>query len=134
MQSSGGGDEEIVQGINVTPLVDITLVLLIIFMVTATFVTEQGLKITLPKATTQESPPTPALTVTLAKDGQLRLMKLTVDLAGLRANLEREAKLNPNVKVLINADKDLTYGQVGEVLDAVKSAGIQRCALAFERK
>jgi biopolymer transport protein ExbD len=131
---SGGSDDDLVQGINVTPLVDITLVLLIIFMVTATFVTEQGLKITLPKAATAEMPPTPALTVTVAKDGQMRLMKLTVDLAGLKANLENEARLNPNVKVLIKADKDLTYGQVAEVLDTVKSAGIERCALAMEHK
>jgi len=134
MQSGGGGDEDLVQGINVTPLVDITLVLLIIFMVTATFVTEQGLKITLPKAATQEAPPTPALTVTMAKDGQMRLMKLSVDLAGLRANLQHEAELNPNVKVLVKADKDLSYGQVAAVLDTVKAAGIQRCALAMERQ
>ncbi|HTA17528.1 MAG TPA: biopolymer transporter ExbD, partial [bacterium] len=85
---SGGSDDELVQGINVTPLVDITLVLLIIFMVTATFVTEQGLKVTLPKAATAEMPPTPALTVTVGKGGQMRLMKLTVDMAGLKANLE----------------------------------------------
>ncbi|HXC62906.1 MAG TPA: biopolymer transporter ExbD, partial [bacterium] len=84
------GDDDLVQGINVTPLVDITLVLLIIFMVTATFVTEQGLKVTLPKAATQEASPTPALTVTVAAGGQLRLMKLDVDLQSLRADLAHE--------------------------------------------
>ena len=131
---SGGSDDDIVQGINVTPLVDITLVLLIIFMVTATFVTEQGLKVTLPKAATAEMPPTPALTVTVGKGGQMRLMKLTVDMAGLKANLENEVKLDPNVKVLIKADKDLTYGEVAAVLDTVKSAGVDRCALAMDRQ
>ena len=131
---SSGADDDVVQGINVTPLVDITLVLLIIFMVTATFVTEQGLKVTLPKAATQEAPPTPALTVTVGKNGDMRLMKLTVDLAGLRSNLEREARINPNVKVLVKADKDLTYGQVAAVLDTVKASGIVRCALAMEHK
>jgi biopolymer transport protein ExbD len=133
MQSSGS-DDDLVQGINVTPLVDITLVLLIIFMVTATFVTEQGLKVTLPKAATEETPPTPALTVTVGKGGAMRLMKLTVDMAGLKDNLANEARLNPNVKVLIKADKDIPYGQVAAVLDTVKSAGIQRCALAMERQ
>jgi biopolymer transport protein ExbD len=136
---SGSGEDDVVQGINVTPLVDITLVLLVIFMVTATFVTEQGLKITLPKAATQEAPPTPALTITVGKGStkgtvSLRLMKLTVDLAGLRANLEHEATLNPNVKVVIKADKDLAYGQVAEILDTVKLSGISRCALILERK
>jgi biopolymer transport protein ExbD len=131
MQSSVG-DEDLVQGINVTPLVDITLVLLIIFMVTATFVTEQGLKVTLPKAATQEASPTPALTVTLAAGGRLRLMKLDVDIQSLRADLFHEVSLNPDVKVLLKADKDLTYGQVAAVLDAIKLAGVKRCALAMD--
>jgi biopolymer transport protein ExbD len=126
------GDDDLVQGINVTPLVDITLVLLIIFMVTATFVTEQGLKVTLPKAATQEASPTPALTVTVAAGGQLRLMKLDVDLQSLRADLAHEVGLNPDVKVLLKADKDLPYGQVAAVLDAIKLAGVKRCALAMD--
>jgi biopolymer transport protein ExbD len=128
------GDEDLVTGINVTPLVDITLVLLIIFMVTATFVTEQGLKVDLPKAATTEASPTPALTVTLGADGRLRLMKLDVDLAGLRANLEHEVKLNPAVKVLFKAHKDLSYEKVAGVLDCIKASGVKRVALAMERR
>jgi len=126
------GDDDLVRGINVTPLVDITLVLLIIFMVTATFVTEQGLKVTLPKAATQEASPTPALTVTVAAGGRLRLMKMDVDLQSLRADLAHEVQINPDVKVLLKADKDLPYGQVAAVLDAIKSAGVKRCALAMD--
>jgi biopolymer transport protein ExbD len=131
MQNSYG-DDDLVQGINVTPLVDITLVLLIIFMVTATFVTEQGLKVTLPKAATQEASPTPALTVTVASGGRLRLMKMDVDMVSLRADLAHEVGLNPDVKVLLKADKDLPYGQVAAVLDAIKLAGVKRCALAMD--
>jgi biopolymer transport protein ExbD len=131
---SGGDDGDLVTGINVTPMVDITLVLLIIFMVTATFVTEQGLQVNLPKAQTREAAPTPALTITLGKSGELRLTKLEVDLAGLRANLAREAQINPNVKVLVRAHKDLPYERVAEVLDAVKSSGVQKAALAMDRK
>jgi len=126
------GEDDLVQGINVTPLVDITLVLLIIFMVTATFVTEQGLKVTLPKAATQEASPTPALTITVGSGGQLRLMKMDVDLQSLRADLVHEVGLNPDVKVLLKADKDLPYGQVAAVLDAIKLAGVKRCALAMD--
>lgn len=131
---SGGDDGDLVTGINVTPLVDITLVLLIIFMVTATFVTEQGLQVQLPKVQTREVAPTPALTITLGKDGAMRLMKLDVDKAGLRANLAHEAQLNPNVKVLLRAHKDLPYERVAEVLDIIKLAGIQKAALAMDRK
>jgi biopolymer transport protein ExbD len=88
----------------------------------------------LPKAATAEAAPTPALTITLGADGRLRLMKLDVDMAGLRSNLEHEAKVNPAVKVLLRADKDLPYGQVAAVLDMVKAAGVKRCALAMERR
>ena len=131
---SGSEDGDLVTGINVTPLVDITLVLLIIFMVTATFVTEQGLQVNLPKVQARETAPTPALTITLGKDGGLRLMKLDVDVAGLRANLAREVQINPNIKVLVRAHKDLPYERVAEVLDAVKLAGVQKAALAMDRK
>ena len=134
MQSGGGEDDGIVSGINVTPLVDITLVLLIIFMVTATFVSEQGLKVQLPKISTQEAAPTPALTVAMDKAGNLVLMKKKVTLDELRSELARETRLDPNVKVLLKAQKDLSYESVAMVLDAMKLAGVSKVALAMERK
>jgi biopolymer transport protein ExbD len=134
MQSGGGDDDGIVSGINVTPLVDITLVLLIIFMVTANFVSEQGLKVQLPKISTQEAAPTPALTVAMDKLGDLVLMKKKVTLDELRNELARETRLDPNVKVLLKAQKDLTYEQVAQVLDVMKLAGVAKVALAMERK
>lgn len=133
MQMSGG-DEDLVQGINVTPLVDITLVLLIIFMVTASFVSEQGLQITLPKVATQENAPTPAITVSLDAKGDLRIMKKDTDLEGLRRQMEIEGRLNPAVKVLVKVDKAATYEQVAKVLDAIKLGGINKVALAMDRK
>ena len=134
MQSGGGEDDGIVSGINVTPLVDITLVLLIIFMVTANFVSEQGLKVQLPKISSQETAPTPALTVAMDKAGNLVLMKKKVTLDELRSELTRETRLDPNVKVLLKAQKDLTYESVAAVLDAMKLAGVAKVALAMERK
>lgn len=132
MQS--GEPDDLVQGINVTPLVDITLVLLIVFMVTATFVNEQGLQVTLPKVATQENAPTPAITVSVGSKGELRIMKKDVDLAGLRAQMAIEAQSNPAVKVLVKAHKDLPYEQLAAVLDAIKLAGINKVALAMDRK
>ena len=131
---SGGDDSDLVTGINVTPLVDITLVLLIIFMVTATFVSEQGLQVSLPKVATQENAPTPAITVTLGPKGELKIMKKDADLEGLRRQMEVEARLNPAVKVLVKAHKDLSYERVAAVLDAIKLAGVQKVALAMDRK
>lgn len=125
--------EGLVTGINVTPMVDIALVLLIIFMVTASFVTDAGLKVNLPKARTTEAYATASLTVTMNEEGGLYLMKDAVDRRGLKASLEREAKINPGVRVTIAADRKLDYGRVIEVLDLVKQAGVKRVALASER-
>lgn len=131
---SGGDDNDLVTGINVTPLVDITLVLLIIFMVTATFVSEQGLQVNLPKVATQENAPTPAITVTIGANGELRIMKKDTDLDGLTKQMAIESGLNPAVKVLVKAHKDLTYEKVAAVLDAIKLGGVQKVALAMDRK
>lgn len=130
---AGGGDDDLVQGINVTPLVDIMLVLLVVFMVTATFVSEQGLQVDLPRVATRENAPTPALTVSLGSKGELRLMRQDTDLDGLRRQMEVEARLNPAVKVLLKAHKDVSYEQVARVLDAIKLGGVNKVALAMDR-
>jgi biopolymer transport protein ExbD len=131
---NGGEDAAVVSGINVTPLVDVTLVLLIIFMVTATFVSEQGLQVKLPKVVTRENAPQPAITVALDRNGQLRLMKQDVTLAELQTRMANEVRLDRGVKVIFKADSALTYFQVAEVLDALKQTGIRQVALAMDRK
>jgi biopolymer transport protein ExbD len=131
---SGSDDNDLVTGINVTPMVDITLVLLIIFMVTATFVSEQGLQVNLPKVATQENAPTPAITVTLGAKGELKIMKKDTDLDGLRKQMEIESRLNPAVKILLKVDKDQSYEKLAAVLDAIKLGGVQKVALAMDRK
>jgi biopolymer transport protein ExbD len=127
-------EQMIVSGINVTPLVDITLVLLIIFMVTATFVSERAMEVNLPKSASKENAPTPALTVTLGKDGTLKLMRKNVSLEELRVALAKEVRIYPDEKVLMKAEKDLPYYKVAEVLEAIKLAGVRKVALAMERK
>lgn len=123
----------VVTGINVTPLVDIMLVLLIVFMVTAHFVQDSGLKINLPKAATTEAAVTASLTVSLDEKGTIHLLDNEVDLNGLKANLEREAKINPGVRVTVAADQDLPYRTIVGVLDLIKQAGVTRVALAAEK-
>jgi len=123
----------VVTGINVTPLVDIMLVLLIIFMVTAHFVSDSGIKINLPNAATAEASSMPALTISLDKEGQIHLMENRVDLNGLKSNLTREAKINPGVRVTLAADRKLSYDKIVTVLDIIKQAGVTRVALAAEK-
>lgn len=127
-------DNELVTGINVTPMVDITLVLLIIFMVTASFVSEQALQVSLPKVERQEKAPHPALTVSLGKDGELKFNHEDLDLEGLKKQMAVESGLNPDVKVILKADKDITYEKLAAVLDAIKLGGVQKIALAMDRK
>jgi biopolymer transport protein ExbD len=123
----------VVTGINVTPLVDIMLVLLIIFMVTAKLTSEAAMKVNLPKAATAQTAPTPALMVTLDGKGGLRLGEDATDLDSLQAQLKREADRDPSVRVTLAADGGLPYRQVVAALDAVKRAGVTRVALAAER-
>jgi biopolymer transport protein ExbD len=131
--ASENNDDGVVTGINVTPMVDVMLVLLIIFMVTTQFVSESGLKINLPKADTEDASPTASLKVSVNQQGELFLMEEPVDLNGLKANLEREVGLNPGVRVTVAADGQVAYEQVIGVLDAVKQSGVTKVALASEQ-
>jgi biopolymer transport protein ExbD len=130
----GGSDRNLVTGINVTPLVDITLVLLIIFMVTATFVSEQALQVHLPKVVKEEKAPQPALVVTLGSKGELKFNQKNIDLGGLTQQMTVETSVSPEVKVILKADKSIPYEQLAQVLDAIKLGGVQKVALAMDRK
>jgi biopolymer transport protein ExbD len=127
-------DSNLVTGINVTPLVDITLVLLIIFMVTATFVSEQALQVHLPKILKEEKAPQPALTVTLGSKGELKFNRQDIDLPRLTQQMAVETSVNPEVQVILKADKDIPYEKLAQVLDAIKVGGVQKVALAMDRK
>ena len=130
----GGGEGDTVTGINVTPMVDIMLVLLIIFMVTSTFVTEQAFKVSLPKVASKENSPTPAITVSLGAKGEIHVMKKATDLDGLRRQMETELVADPGLKVVVKADQGLEYAKLAGVLDAIKFAGVQKVGLSMDRK
>ncbi len=123
----------VVTGINVTPLVDIMLVILIVFMITAQFASDSGIKINVPKAATTEASTTSALTVSLDSKGQIRLMDNEADINGLKSNLSREAKINPDIRVTLVADGSLSYNQIVTVLDTIKQSGVTRVSLATEK-
>ena len=119
--------------INVTPMVDITLVLLIIFMVTATFVSDSGIKVRLPKAASSEASGAASIKVSMGAKGELVLMKDRVSKEALKAALERAVRANPGIRVVVAADRGISYGLVVEILDLVKKAGVTRVGLATER-
>lgn len=127
--SSGGGDEDgMVQGINVTPLVDITLVLLIIFMVTAKLIVSQSLPLDLPKAASGQDVQQ-IFGVELHANGDLIVdgKKVANDDAVFALAKEAQAK-NPELRAVIRADTSVQHGRVIRVLDLLKQGGVSKIA------
>ncbi|MCC6765232.1 MAG: protein TolR [Deltaproteobacteria bacterium] len=128
-RGSGGGS---IAQINVTPLVDVMLVLLVIFMVTAPII-QQGVSVDLPKTraaglNSQEDP----LVVGLTKDGTVYLNDNQIALAELRAKLAAVGQARPDRAVLLRADRSVPYGDVVGVIAAIKEAGIGKLGMVTE--
>jgi biopolymer transport protein ExbD len=126
-------DDGTVTGINITPMVDIMMVLLIVFMVTANFVSESGLKINIPKTQDTETSTAVSLSVAINEKGELLFKSARTTVESLKAALIREVSANPNTRVTLAADSKLPYQQVMNVLDIIKQAGVTKVALASEK-
>ena len=136
--SSSGGDDDVISGINVTPLVDIMLCLLVIFMVTTSYVVADSLKVDLPEASTGDAtePSVIMLTFTVDKDTGVRQLYLNgekADEAALRAHIKKvKAEGKTDVQAVIAADKTASHGEVIRLIDIVKQEGIVKFALNIE--
>lgn len=114
--------------INVIPLVDVVLVLLVIFMVTAPML-HRGLDITLPTTAANNVKAEERLIVTIQRDQTLSLGNDTISLVALRAKLEEAKADNPLISVYLRADQTVPYGTVVQVMDEVKGAKIERLGM-----
>lgn len=123
-------DEGLISAINVTPLVDVTLVLLIIFMVTARIIVSQGMPMDLPKAATGEDTQS-VFSVELTEDGRTFVDSNQVANDQVIGEMAADAKTkNPELRATIRADQKVPHGRVIQVLDLLKQAKLNKVAFA----
>lgn len=130
----GGDDDHPIAEINVVPLVDIILVVLIIFMVTAPLVMKPSIDINLPKASTGEATPDTSLNIALGTDGTLTLNGQPSTLEAITAAASQLAVEKPDTAAILAADKSVTLERLTEIIDIVKTAGIKKVAFSIEKK
>ncbi len=133
MTPLGGGDDDsgIVAEINITPLTDIFLVLLIIFMITSSAMVESGGKVNLPKAVATQSE-SRGTTVTLTPKREIFVNQKKVNEEGLEAALQEALNANADKTVILRGDKDVLFGETVRVMSIIKRAGASEIAIAAE--
>ena len=122
-------NDELITGINVTPLVDIILVVLIIFLIVAQVVGPQVFQIKLPKAVHGESTSAKPVTVYLDQSGKMALNGYPVEEEGLIRSIKTWVKANPELQVIISGDEKVFHGKVVHILDILKGTGVTRLAI-----
>jgi biopolymer transport protein ExbD len=127
-------DGEIVAEINITPLTDVFLVLLIIFMVTSSVIANTGKTVKLPEAQEASATPPKAVNVTISTDGTIQVDGAAVRRDALRAALEAALAKTEEKHVILRGDKDIVYGEAVYVLDQAQLAGAEGFALATSKK
>jgi biopolymer transport protein ExbD len=124
--------EEDESEVNLTPMLDVVFIMLIFFIVTASFVKEAGIDITRPPAATAERKERGNILVAITDNDQIWVDRRQVDPRALRANIERLHAENPQGSVVIQADKDSKNGLLVQVMDAARLAGVSSVSLAAE--
>jgi biopolymer transport protein ExbD len=133
MAAKQQNNDDIISEINVTPLVDIVLVLLIIFMVTTKMITDQMMmKVNLPKASSGDSAAGSLFSITLPTDGKMYLNGKEIDDKDLLDFINKERAAGRNPKVVVSGDTSLAYGKVVRVLDLVRGAGLEDYAITVQ--
>ncbi len=128
-------DEGIFADINLVPFIDVCLVLLLIFMITATMIVAgTGIDIKLPKAATAQTQEQMEVVVCITDKKKIYVGAKEVDIKALYAEVEEKLRENENLVCIISADKTISYDKLIEVLDTVRLAGVENIALAAELK
>ena len=121
-------DEE--SEVNVTPMLDVVFIMLIFFIVTASFVKESGIDVTRPDADTAERKQRASILIAISKNNEVWIQKRRIDVRAVRANVERLLAENPQGSVVIQADEKSENGLFVKVMDQARLAGAQSIAIA----
>ena len=127
------GDDGEFGSINITPMVDIILVLLVIFMVTANFIKKESVNINIPKVAAADPNTGRSVMVAVTKDGKVMVEGHPVDETGLMSRLSGESKLRPNMRVNLSADGGISYDALAKIMGIIKHSGVNRIALSVKR-
>jgi len=120
-------------GVNIIPVIDVSLVLLIILLATSPILNQPGFEVKLPKALTSESKEK-NVTISLSKTGQMAVNETNVDMTSVGPALQKELRAGKDFLVIIRADEGVAYGQVEQVMDTAKKWGAQRIAIATQQQ
>ena len=118
--------------VNMTPMLDVVFIMLIFFIVTASFIKESGIDINRPNAATAVKKERGNILVAITPTGQVWIDRRQVDVRAVRANIERLHAENPQGAVVIQADKNSKNGLLVQVMDAARLAGVDNVSLAAE--
>jgi len=118
--------------VNLTPMLDVVFIMLIFFIVTASFVKEAGIDVNRPNAATAERKEKGNILVAISENNQIWIDRRQVDPRALRANIERMHSENPNGAVVIQADEESKNKLLVQVMDAARLAGVKNVSIAAE--
>jgi len=124
---------ESLAGVNIIPVIDVSLVLLIILLATSPILNLPGFEVKLPKAVTAESKEK-NISISLSLKGEMAVNEATVNETTLIAALQKELKDKPEFLVIIRADQGVAYGKVEQVMELTKQAGARRIAIATQQE
>jgi biopolymer transport protein ExbD len=130
---AGGGRNRTIAAINVTPLVDVVLVLLVILMVASTYIVAQTLKVQLPRAHSTDGTADKPTKVEILKSGALRWNEQPITEPELPAKLKAAVTADADMSLVVSADKEVMHGNVVHVLDLAKIAGITKFAINVQQ-
>lgn len=125
--------DDSISDINVVPLVDIILVVLIIFMVTAPMIMKPSINVNLPKAASGDKSTPSQLSIAIGTGGVLNLNGVKADEAAIQAKAKLEVSSNPDIQAIIAADKEVPHGTVVHIIDLIKTAGVKKFAISIDK-